>query len=88
MFASIEQIPSAPDVFLAEWADPYPTKAEQKAKEKENRHFVLLHVSGTTYTVRQQFIASTVFVHTLDLETGLLKYRYTVKQSTHNNNDE
>ena len=82
VFASIEQIPSAPDVFLAEWADPYPTKAEQKAKETENRHFVLLHVSGADYTVRRQFVASTVFVHTLDLGTGLLKYRKNTANTT------
>ena len=88
VFAAIEQIPAAPDLFLAEWGDPYPTKAEQKAKETENRHFVLLHVSGTTYTVRQQFMASMVYVHLLDLETGLLKYRKTAEKVAKNNNDE
>ena len=78
VFSTIEQIPDAPDHFLAEWADPYPTKGEQKAREKENRHFVLLSVSDRNYSVRQQFTASMVYTRLFDRETGLLKYRKTV----------
>ncbi|HWL00263.1 MAG TPA: hypothetical protein VNQ55_09960, partial [Parapedobacter sp.] len=75
VFSAIEPISNTPNLLLAEWADPYPTKAEQQERELENKDFVLLNIEGNAYTVVQRFTASQVYTRRLDLETGLLKYR-------------
>jgi len=78
IFTTIEPFPDAPNLFLAEWEDRYPTKAERKERETKNKHFVLLKVSADTYSVLQQFTASMVYTRLLDLETGMLKYQKSI----------
>ena len=75
-FSEIESFREIPNLYLAVHPVNYPSKEHKKnSLDDKNKRFVVLKVQNTTYEIVQTFMASSVSSHSLDSETGLMKYK-------------
>lgn len=73
VYSEIKSFRKVDDLYLAIQHNPDPPV--KKTSMDENKDYVVLKVSGNSFTVINRFSANLIFKEALDMETGMLPYR-------------